>query len=45
MISLLAEVADRTIIGTPMYNFAALAPLKAFIDHIVHVGVTLRSTS
>jgi FMN-dependent NADH-azoreductase len=40
---LVAELraADRIIIGTPMYNFAIPAVLKAYIDHIVRVGVTV----
>jgi FMN-dependent NADH-azoreductase len=40
---LVAELksADRIVIGTPMYNFAVPALLKAYIDHIVRVGVTV----
>jgi FMN-dependent NADH-azoreductase len=40
---LLAELqaADRIIIGTPMYNFTIPAVLKAYIDHVVRVGVTV----
>lgn len=40
---LVAELksADRIVIGTPMYNFAIPAVLKAYIDHIVRVGVTV----
>ena len=40
---LVAELqeADRIIIGTPMYNFTIPAVLKAYIDHIVRVGVTV----
>jgi len=40
---LVAELtsADRIVIGTPMYNFAVPAALKAYIDHIVRVGVTV----
>src|SRR3954471_23974742 len=34
------KAADRIVIGTPMYNFAIPARLKAYIDHIVRVGVT-----
>jgi FMN-dependent NADH-azoreductase len=39
---LVAELtsADRIVIGTPMYNFSIPARLKAYIDHIVRVGVT-----
>ena len=35
------SAADRIVIGTPMYNFAIPAVLKAYIDHIVRVGVTV----
>ena len=35
------KAADRIVIGTPMYNFAIPALLKAYIDHIVRVGVTV----
>ena len=35
------QAADRIVIGTPMYNFAIPAMLKAYIDHIVRVGVTV----
>ena len=40
---LVAELksADRIVIGTPMYNFAIPANLKAYIDHVVRVGVTV----
>jgi FMN-dependent NADH-azoreductase len=34
------KAADRIVIGTPMYNFMIPAALKAYIDHIVRVGVT-----
>jgi FMN-dependent NADH-azoreductase len=34
------QAADHIVIGTPMYNFAAPAILKAYIDHIVRFGVT-----
>jgi FMN-dependent NADH-azoreductase len=34
------EAADHIVIGTPMYNFSTPAILKAWIDHIVRVGVT-----
>ena len=39
---LIAELhaADHIVIGTPMYNFAIPAILKAWIDHIVRVGKT-----
>ena len=32
--------ADEIVLGTPMYNFAVPAALKAWIDHIVRVGKT-----
>jgi FMN-dependent NADH-azoreductase len=32
--------ADHIVIGTPMYNFAIPAVVKAWIDHIVRVGKT-----
>ena len=32
--------ADEIVITTPMYNFNIPAVLKAWIDHIVRVGVT-----
>ncbi|HKX31772.1 MAG TPA: NAD(P)H-dependent oxidoreductase [Blastocatellia bacterium] len=40
---LIAELmaADHLVIGTPMFNFSIPAALKAYIDHIVRVGVTV----
>jgi len=35
------KAAERIVIGTPMYNFAIPARLKAYIDQIVRVGVTV----
>jgi FMN-dependent NADH-azoreductase len=35
------QAADRIVIGTPMYNFTVPAVLKAYIDHVVRVGVTV----
>ncbi|GAB3127279.1 FMN-dependent NADH-azoreductase [Novispirillum itersonii] len=32
--------ADLIVIGAPMYNFGVPAPLKAWIDNIVRVGLT-----
>jgi FMN-dependent NADH-azoreductase len=32
--------ADLIVIGAPMYNFGVPAPLKAWIDNVVRVGVT-----
>jgi len=36
------KAADRIVLGTPMYNFSIPAILKAYIDHIVRVGVTVQ---
>ena len=33
--------ADHIVLGTSMYNFSIPAVLKAYIDHIVRVGVTV----
>jgi FMN-dependent NADH-azoreductase len=35
------KVADHILIGTPMFNFSIPAVLKAYIDQIVRVGVTI----
>ncbi|KJC60320.1 FMN-dependent NADH-azoreductase [Bradyrhizobium sp. LTSPM299] len=35
------KAADHIVIGTPMYNFSIPALLKAYIDQIVRVGVTV----
>ena len=32
--------ADHIVIGTSMYNFSIPARLKAYIDHVVRLGVT-----
>ncbi|MFJ7441329.1 FMN-dependent NADH-azoreductase [Methylorubrum thiocyanatum] len=39
---LTAEVgaADLIVVGVPIYNFGVPAPLKAWIDNVVRVGVT-----
>ena len=44
---LIAELkaADQIVIGTPMYNFSIPAILKAYIDHVVRVGVTVSSNN
>lgn len=44
---LVAELfaADEIILATPMYNFAAPAALKAWIDHVVRAGKTFRYTA
>jgi FMN-dependent NADH-azoreductase len=40
--TLIAELllADQIVIGTPMYNFAVPAVVKAWIDHVVRLGKT-----
>lgn len=37
------QAADHIVIGTPMFNFSIPAVLKAWIDQIVRVGVTVSS--
>ncbi len=37
------QVAEHIVIGTPMYNFSIPAVLKAWINHIVRIGVTVSS--
>ena len=39
------EAADFVVIGTPMNNFAVPSTLKAWIDHIVRIRRTFRSTA
>lgn len=36
--------ADHIVLGTSMYNFSIPAILKAYIDHIVRIGVTFTSS-
>jgi FMN-dependent NADH-azoreductase len=38
------EAADVIVIGTPMYNFSIPSTLKAWIDQILRVGRTMKST-
>jgi FMN-dependent NADH-azoreductase len=40
----IAEVlaADTLVLGAPLYNFGISSNLKAWIDHLVRVGVTFR---
>lgn len=38
------KTADHVLIGTPMYNFSIPAILKAYIDQLVRVGVTVSTT-
>jgi FMN-dependent NADH-azoreductase len=38
------EMADFVVVGTPMNNFTVPSPLKAWIDHVVRIRRTFRST-
>jgi FMN-dependent NADH-azoreductase len=38
------EVADFVVIGTPMNNFSVPSTLKSWIDHVVRIRRTFRST-
>ncbi|MGK6317372.1 FMN-dependent NADH-azoreductase [Neorhizobium sp. DT-125] len=38
------EAADVVVIGTPMHNLTIPSVLKAWIDQILHVGRTMKST-
>ena len=38
------EAADALVIGTPMHNYTVPAPLKAWIDQIVRIHRSFRST-
>lgn len=38
------EAADAVVIGTPMNNYAVPSTLKSWIDHIVRIRRTFRST-
>lgn len=38
------EAADVIVIGTPMYNFTIPSVLKAWIDQVLRVGRTMKST-
>ncbi|MGI3903139.1 MAG: FMN-dependent NADH-azoreductase [Janthinobacterium lividum] len=33
--------ADHIVLGLPMYNFSIPASLKAYVDHVVRIGVTV----
>jgi len=39
------EAADFVVIGTPMNNFTVPSTLKAWVDHIVRIRRTFRSTA
>lgn len=43
---LIAELrdADCVIIATPMHNFTVPSALKAWLDHVVRIGVTFNAT-
>ena len=43
---LIAELrqADCVVIATPMHNFTVPSVLKAWIDHVVRIGVTFNAT-
>jgi len=36
--------ADCIVIGTPMHNFTVPSVLKAWIDHVVRIGITFNAT-
>jgi FMN-dependent NADH-azoreductase len=36
--------ADCVVIGTPMHNFTLPSVLKAWIDHVVRIGITFNAT-
>ncbi len=38
------KATDHIVLGTSMYNFSIPAVLKAYIDHIVRIGVTFTSS-
>lgn len=38
------HAADEIVIGAPMYSFSIPAILKAWIDHIVRIGITFCSS-
>ncbi len=40
-----AQAADAILITTPIYNFQVPAVLKAWIDHLVRVGITVNYTA
>jgi FMN-dependent NADH-azoreductase len=38
------KAADAIVIGTPMHNFTVPSVLKAWLDHVVRIGVTFNAT-
>ncbi|SHM16185.1 NAD(P)H-dependent oxidoreductase [Rhodanobacter sp. OK091] len=39
------EAADAIVIGTPMHNYTIPSSLKAWVDQVLRVGRTMKSTS
>jgi FMN-dependent NADH-azoreductase len=39
------KAADAVVIATPMHNFTVPSSLKAWLDHVVRIGVTFNSTT
>lgn len=39
------KAADALVIATPMHNFTVPSSLKAWLDHVVRIGVTFNATS
>ncbi|MYM29133.1 FMN-dependent NADH-azoreductase [Duganella sacchari] len=39
------KAADAVVIATPMHNFTVPSALKAWLDHVVRIGVTFNATS
>ncbi|WP_329343580.1 NAD(P)H-dependent oxidoreductase [Streptomyces sp. NBC_01352] len=37
------ESADAVLIGVPMYNFSIPSSLKAWLDHVIYLGRTVRA--
>ncbi|MRX06871.1 flavodoxin family protein [Pseudoduganella sp. FT25W] len=38
------KAADAVVIATPMHNFTVPSVLKAWLDHVVRIGVTFNAT-
>ncbi|MBV7538496.1 NAD(P)H-dependent oxidoreductase [Duganella sp. sic0402] len=38
------KAADAVVIATPMHNFSVPSVLKAWLDHVVRIGVTFNAT-
>ena len=39
------QAADMIVLATPMYNFSVPSVAKAYIDHVVRIGVTVQYTA